>query len=317
MHHRFTHSTLKSLFTSLAAAALFLSTACSDDPDGNNAPVNTGKDGASTADTNKKSMTSEEPKLKAAGELCTADMECKSQKCADISINDPRDPAKKLNVKACVDCRNDQECAAAAGDSKKNLCVPALPDPSVVTKPQEGELRVTLKCSDGGKGSACIDAADCTMGTKCSATKIGKLTFSTCSVCDTDADCAAEPGKKCLPTTDITKIAVFKECKTPGVNGEFCTPGPNADEQCANLCVEVEIGGFKFGKCGDCRSDMDCKDGKKCEAPDANRQYHACIDPNGGNNTGTGEKTGTGTGTGNGAGETSTPTDSNSASTSG
>lgn len=183
--------------------------------------------------------------------MCVSDAECAD---GDSCFNVP------LLGGLCGECKTDADCPAGG-------CTP----PDVLN----GRGAV---CNTGKPGGGCETDAACnsTCHNICAevldATPI--LVISTCSACQTSADC--EPGWVCAPELDLDNFTGINECVPPGslALGASCSlAGDGADACASGICGDASIMGIiKVGVCSECASDADCAPGELCT--------DASVDPN-------------------------------------
>lgn len=180
------------------------------------------------------------------GEPCMSNAECESGMCFLAGILGG----------ICSSCLTDDDCEWGCG----------LPNP-LATPPRGAE------CTRGGLGEGCMSDEACMNPDHTCALIIdvpGVLSASTCSECETTADCDA--GTVCNISVSIADIAGQKTCVTPGSvpDGDFCDLEGDGDEACENFCAEADIMGIaQFGVCGACDNETGegCMDNETCEDP--------------------------------------------------
>lgn len=155
----------------------------------------------------------------------------------------------------CSECDEDTDCAATTGFGCN------FPNPLL------GTAAVCSATGDLGEGCETSDA--CAAGLSCT-TLIdvpGILSNSTCSECETDADC---PGQQCAPTYDIDNFAGHSRCVDAGSvpDDEGCDLAGDGSECISAQCAPASLMGIPFiGVCAPCNEDLDCPD-QTCMFPE-------------------------------------------------
>ncbi len=191
--------------------------------------------------------TSDDAGLLADGESCSTNGECESGICFLSGILGG----------ICGECSSDADCEFGC-DS-----------PTPLTDPPQGS-----RCNDGGLGSGCDSSTSCVVDGHTCVQVVdipGILSVSTCSECETSAECGAEV---CNVAIDLTSLAGQKTCVPPGSvpDGQFCDLEGDGDAACENHCATADIMGLaQFGVCGGCRT-VDgmvegCSTGRSCSEP--------------------------------------------------
>ncbi len=178
------------------------------------------------------------------GSDCTMNEQCESGACYVTGIGG-----------LCGECSGDDDCDGGG-------C--SLPNP--LATPPEGSV-----CNMGMLGDGCQTSDVCGEGLSC--VEIinvpGILMASTCSECDTTADCDGE--QLCNVSVDVANISGQQTCVDAGsvADGEFCDLEGDGNEACTNFCAEASVKGLlTFGLCGACRTDEDCDAGQTCVEPE-------------------------------------------------
>lgn len=230
------------------------STGDSDPTDASMTASMTGQTTASTTDSTTASTTvdpsgtsestGDEPiEPQPDGASCETNEECISGFCYYIAILGG----------ICGECNVDADCESGG-------C--SLPNP--LAQPPTG-----AHCNMGEPGAGCMSDEICEEGYTCESilNVPGILEASTCSECETDADC--DMGMLCSPAYDILNISGQRVCVEPGSvpNGEGCDhlsgTGNMACE--SGLCATVDIMKLlQLGVCGDCSVDADCMEPDVC-----------------------------------------------------
>ena len=156
----------------------------------------------------------------------------------------------------CSACLTDDDCEWGCG----------LPNPLV-------DPPLGAECTEGMLGQGCMTEEACMNEEHFCALIIdvpGVLSASTCSECETTADCTE--GTVCNVSVSIETISGQKTCVEPGSvpDGEFCDLEGDGDEACTNFCGEADIMGIaQFGVCGQCNNvtGEGCEGDQMCEAP--------------------------------------------------
>jgi hypothetical protein len=182
------------------------------------------------------------------GEQCMSNEECESGMCFLAGILGG----------ICSSCLTDEDCEWGCG----------LPNP-LATPPTGAE------CTDGQLGEGCMSEAACMDPEHFCALIIdvpGVLSASTCSECETTADC--EAGLVCNISVSIADISGQKTCVEPGSvpDGEFCDIDGDGEEACEFHCASADIMGLvEFGVCGPCTNVTMANEGcmamETCEDP--------------------------------------------------
>jgi len=182
------------------------------------------------------------------GSDCTMNEQCESGACYVTGIGG-----------LCGECSGDDDCEGGG-------C--SLPNP--LATPPEGSV-----CNDGELGGGCQTSEVCADGLECVEiiNAAGILVASTCSECETTADCTGE--QLCNISVDVPNISGEKTCVDAGsvVDGEFCDLEGDGNDACANFCAVASVKGLlTFGLCGECRIIDDvtegCADGQTCVEPE-------------------------------------------------
>ncbi len=168
------------------------------------------------------------------GGACMSDEACESGNCFETPI-----------ISLCGECDEDADCAGG-GCSIPN---PLTMAPSVCNMGELGGGCETTDVCEEGLVCALILSVDAIM-----------LTASTCSECETDADCdAVTPGSLCSPTYNVADISGYKSCVMPGTvaNGLGCDFMGSGNDACeSGLCTPADAAGFvELGICSDCGTD--------------------------------------------------------------
>lgn len=204
--------------------------------------------GSSSDATESESTTASDPA--ALGELCMANEDCESQKCASVRGMGGQ---VRMICSECVDatdCRDSGAGFECAFDRAKGWST----------------------CTTGELGDPCQDAASCMDGLHCAAL-LGDR--KVCSRCATDEHCTDEAAPICSLVGSIGGMggSLARECIAEGSieNNSICDIEGNGDIACAGYCVKFEtmMGGFEIGICGECRPDeaSDCGDEQTCQEP--------------------------------------------------
>ena len=243
---------------------------------------------------------------------CDGNQICKDSKCdTECTTDDDCDGNLLCQNERCVpECETDNDCSGALL-CKDGQCAPECEidldcDSSEGQVCHEGEC--TEGCIDGAKcdngycdAGACVECtsddhcADSANGTHCEAnhcvectsddhcadsTNGTHCTANHCVACVTDDDCdgtmVCNTDKTCVPVCKADSDCASKDSAHP-----YCS---NADQADAAACVEctaddqcAENYFCRENTCKvECESDIDCKDGKKCETTD-NKCYE-CIE---------------------------------------
>ena len=176
--------------------------------------------------------------------MCMEDCECVSESCYSSVLGG-----------LCGECTSDADCPAGG-------CTP--PDP--LTSPPVGAV-----CNDGGFAEGCETDAACQDPWICvSVVDIpGILESSTCSECQSDADCG---GDLCSPEYAFPSIGGYWECVAPDSEGlgTACDFVGSGDESCmSGFCTAADIMGLlSIGICSECEVDGDCLGGQTCDPPE-------------------------------------------------
>ena len=156
----------------------------------------------------------------------------------------------------CSECDEDADCADTTGFGC-NFGNPLTGTPAV--------------CSTSGDiGESCETAEACAEDLFCP-TLIevpGILSASTCSECETDADCA---GQECVPTYDIANIGGYYHCVDAGTvpNDEGCDLLGDGSECISGQCAPAAIMMINVvGVCSPCNEDSDCMGMETCQLPE-------------------------------------------------
>ena len=168
------------------------------------------------------------------GGSCMTDDVCMSGNCFESPLGG-----------ICGECDEDADCDGGG-------C--SIPNPLTMA-PSE--------CNMGELGGGCETTDVCEKGLVCAlilSVDAIMLSASTCSECETDADCdAVTPGSLCAPTYNVAEISGFKSCVMPGSvdNGLGCDFMGSGNEACASgLCTPADAAGFvELGICSDCGTD--------------------------------------------------------------
>jgi hypothetical protein len=178
------------------------------------------------------------------GGMCTEDAECESMQCFDGG----------LLGGICGECNEDADCPEGG-------C--SVPNPLAGTP---------STCNMGEMGGGCETTDVCMPDLVCALILDvpGVITASTCSQCETDADC----GKQlCAPTYNVSEISGFKSCVDPMsvADGLGCDLEGSGDMQCASgICAGADVMGFlELGVCSECENDendmpVGCDPGQVC-----------------------------------------------------
>jgi len=175
------------------------------------------------------------------GGSCSADDECESGECYLAGILGG----------ICGECNEDADCADGG-------CT--LPNPFAGMPPV---------CNSGMLGDGC-NSDICEMDLVCAEiiNVPGVLTASTCSECETDADCGMDT---CQPDYDVVNVTGVNECVMPMSlpNGHGCDL-VTGDAACmSGFCAEGNLMMIlTLGVCSECEVDGDCGPGESCVAPD-------------------------------------------------
>lgn len=178
------------------------------------------------------------------GSTCQGDDDCASGACYASILGS-----------VCGECLTDADCEFG--------CTPPYPlDPS-----QQWAL-----CNNGDLGDSCETSAACVSeDLQCVsfANVAGVLSISTCSECETNADC---PGS--MLCNEFFNAGEFRggfACVNPGslFDGSFCTTGAVGEAACMNHCAPGNYKGlFNFGVCSPCGADTDCEAPMMCVLPE-------------------------------------------------
>jgi hypothetical protein len=198
----------------------------------------------SVTDTMPTSTTNTEPQPN--GAMCMSNEECESEMCFLAGILGG----------LCSSCLTDADCEWGCG----------LPNPLV-------DPPLGAECTMGMLGEGCDTAEACMDKTHVCALIIdvpGVLSASTCSECESTADCMND--MVCNVSISIETISGQKTCIEPNTveDGGFCDLEGPGDEACVNYCGTADIGGLAtFGVCGQCNNESGegCEAGQKCEPP--------------------------------------------------
>lgn len=180
------------------------------------------------------------------GATCMSNEECESGMCFLAGILGG----------ICSACLTDDDCEWGCG----------LPNPLV-------DPPLGAECTMGMLGQGCMTEEACMDPEHFCALIIdvpGVLSASTCSECETTADC--DEGTVCNVSVSIETISGQKTCVTPESvpDGEFCDLEGDGDLACTNFCGEADIMGIaQFGVCGQCNNvtGEGCEGGQECEPP--------------------------------------------------
>lgn len=178
------------------------------------------------------------------GATCTADEECQSGNCYDITL-----PVDGLPPGVCSPCDEDADCVEAGAGTSCTI---------------DGE-QLVAKCTDGGLGSFCQSQAACQPGLVCVVLVPGaeQLLPMACSACDVDADCGGD--LRCVPKVDVVSYTGHKYCAGPGsVADDGLCALTDGDALCqSGHCTVLDLGVLSVGVCGQCSTDADCP-GQTC-----------------------------------------------------
>jgi hypothetical protein len=200
------------------------------------------------------------------GEWCRSDTACDSNICNMTWNGIP------LSRGFCSLCHSHQECRDLGTGVN---CATSLWDDA--SEPYS-------KCTDGQKGSPCVEATDCASGLLCAFNPINPPPNQrSCSECESNSDCndAADGETRhrnvCHLHTeyrgDFGDEAVgdhfdcVAESSIP--NGEYCHAAGDGDEACDGFCPAIPWGDESLGLCSPCRPDHegDCPSGQTCQTP--------------------------------------------------
>ena len=176
------------------------------------------------------------------GGSCSADEECVSGECYLVGILGG----------VCGECNEDADCADGG-------CT--LPNPLNGTPPV---------CNMGLLGEGCETTDVCDTDLVCALIIDipGLVSASTCSECETDADCGMDT---CQPDYDLPNFSGVNECVMPGslADGHGCDL-VTGDAACASgHCAQGNLMMILFlGVCSECEVDGDCGPGETCVEPD-------------------------------------------------
>lgn len=173
------------------------------------------------------------------GGMCTEDADCESMQCYDGG----------LLGGLCGECNEDVDC-------KEGGC--SVPNPLTMSP---------SLCNMGELGGGCETSDVCMDGLVCALILDvpGVITASTCSECETDADCTDQ---LCAPSYDVMNISGQKTCVDAGSieNGNGCDLEGSGSESClSTFCAPADVMGFlELGVCSECLVDDDCTAPQVC-----------------------------------------------------
>ncbi|MGZ3457069.1 MAG: outer membrane exchange protein TraA [Archangium sp.] len=184
---------------------------------------------------------------------CSDDSQCPNGRC---------DPA----TNECRGCKTDSNCPSGQHYGTDNECHQCTTD----SQCPRGQVCADNTCQSCSTKDSCAGTSCncCPGGLKCAPPSPGAS--PTCVECTSDADCSE--GKKCDIVNGhcVDKVA---ECNTSERCGDQCVKCPSDRPYCLDgqVCVEcrsdLECGDGKFclsGQCASCTTDKRC--GSRCEA---------------------------------------------------